>query len=91
MRQTLLVGSVVTVIGFAFAGGPAYADCPEDIQRVEARLASLGGMDKQKKKRAVQAVESLLDKAKDAWSAGDAKKCENLTQKASEKAKEKLN
>ena len=51
----------------------------------------LGGRERQKKSGAVQAVENLLEKAKEAWSAGKVEKCEKLAQKAVEKSNEKLN
>ena len=78
------------MIGVGFAGGPVYADCPADIQTIEERLAMLGGRERQKKSGAVQAVENLLEKAKEAWSAGKVKKCEKLVQKAAEKYNDKL-
>ena len=91
MRHSLLSGLVVTLIGLGFAAGPAYADCPADILKVEERLALLGGQERAYKSDAIQAIEKLLDKAKTAWSNGKTKKCENLARKASEKAKAKLN
>ena len=91
MRPNLLIRSVVTAIGIGFAAGPVYADCPADIQTVEERLEMLSGMERQRKSGAIQAVEDLLGKAKDAWSAGKVKKCEKLAQKAIEKSNEKLN
>ena len=89
MRLTLPAILVVTLIGLGLATGPAYADCAADIETVEERLASLTGREKQKS-GAVQAVKNLLDKAKDALTAGKAKKCEKLVQKANEKFDEKL-
>lgn len=89
MRHTLLAILVVTLFGFGIATGPAYADCPADIQTVEERLASLTGKEKQKS-GAVQAVKNLLNKAKDALSAGKTNRCEKLAQKAIEKLEEKF-
>lgn len=90
MRHTLLAVLVAALIGFSSAAGPAYADCPEDIQAIEERLASLTGREKQKG-GTVQAVKNILDKAKDAWSAKKPKKCKKLAQKANEKFDEKFN
>lgn len=90
MRHTLLAVLVVSLIGFGGAARPANADCPEDIQAVEERLASLTGREKQKG-GPVQAVKNVLEKAKDAWSAGKPKKCKKLARKANEIFDEKFN
>ena len=89
MRHVLLTVVVVSLIAFGGAAGPAYADCPGDIQAVEERLESLTGRKKQMS-FAVEAVNDLLDKAKAAWSAGKRKKCKKLVRKANEKFDEKL-
>ncbi len=89
MRHSLLAISVATLIGLGFSTAPAYADCAADIQATEERLAALAGREKQKS-GAVPAIKNLLDKAKDALSAGQAKKCKKLVQKANEKFDEKL-
>ena len=89
MRRSLLAVSVVLAIGFVVAVGPAHADCPADIEAVEERLATVAGREKQLS-FAVQAVNNLLDKARNAWSAGQRKKCRKLVKKANAKIDEKL-
>ena len=77
------------LIGLGLATGPAYADCAADIEAAEERLASVTGREKQKS-GAVPAIKNLLDKARDALSAGQVKKCKKLVQKANQKFDEKL-